>query len=108
VRRVGWNVGRLTGSHDRFGAAEGKLYLALENGKHLLEIVAMRRRAAAGRNKHVNETVATGGVFACQKNRVGITGQSNVRQSLVFVWSRKRKIPLKVVGRNGRTLCCHS
>jgi hypothetical protein len=51
---------------------EGDLDVAFENGEHLLKIVAMWRRAAAGRDKHVDEAVATGGVFARQKDRVSV------------------------------------
>jgi hypothetical protein len=40
------------------GAAEGDLDFTLKNGEHLLEIVAMGRRAASGRDEHVNEAVA--------------------------------------------------
>ena len=108
MRRVGRNVGRLARSHDGFVAAEGDLYLAFENGKHLLEIVAMSRRAAAGRNKHVDEAVATGGVLARQKDRIGVSRQTNVRQVLIFVRSCKRQPSLEVIGRNGRGFGWHS
>ena len=98
--RVGGNVGRLAGSHNRFCAPESDLDFTFENGKHLLEIVAMRRWAAAGRDKHVNKTVAASGVFSGQKDRVGVSSQSNVRQGLVFVRSRNREISLEIIGRN--------
>ena len=57
----------LSGPHNGFLAAEGDLYLAIENRKRLLEIVPMGRRAAARWNQHVDHAVATGGVLACQK-----------------------------------------
>ena len=87
---IGRNVGCLAGPHNGFRATESDLDLAVENGKHLLEVVAVWRRAATRRDKHVYEAVATGGVLARQKDGVGISRQSNVRQLLVFVWSRKR------------------
>ena len=87
---IGRNVGRFAGPHNGFRATESDLDLAVEKGKHLLEVVTVRRRAATRRDKHVYEAVATGGVLARQKDGVGISRQSNVRQLLVFVWSRKR------------------
>ena len=50
--------------------------------KHFLEVMAMRRRAAARWNVHVDETVATGGVFAGHKDRVRVSHQPDVRTSL--------------------------
>ncbi len=87
---IGRNVGCLAGPHNGCRATESDLDLAVEKGKHLLEVVTVRRRAATRRDKHVYEAVATGGVLASQKDGVGISRQSNVRQLLVFVWSRKR------------------
>ena len=97
---VGRNVGCLAGPHNGCRATESDLDLAIEKGKHLLEVVTVRRRAATRRDKHVYEAVATGGVLARQKDGVGISRQSNVRQLLVFVWSRKRQLPLNVIARN--------
>jgi len=97
---IGRNVGCLAGPQNGFRATESDLDLAVEKGKHLLEVVTVRRRAATRRDKHVYKAVATGGVLARQKDGVGISRQSNVRQLLVFVWSRKRHFPLNVIGRN--------
>ena len=97
---IGRNVGCLADSQNGFRATESDLDLAVENGKHLLEVVAVWRRAATRRDKHVYEAVATGGVLARQKDGVGISRQSNMRQLLVFVWSHKRQLPLNVIRRN--------
>jgi hypothetical protein len=102
VRRIGRNIGRLAGPHNGFHATEGDLDLAFEHGKHLLEVVAVWRRAATGRDKHVNEAVATGGVLARHKDGIGVSRQSNVRQFLILVWARERQTSLKVIGWNGR------
>jgi len=107
VRCVGRNVGCLAGPHNGFRATASDLDLAVENGKHLLEVVAVWRRAATRRDKHVYEAVATGGVLARQKDGVGVSRQSNVRQFLVLVRSRERQVSLKVIGRNGRGLGYH-
>src|SRR5436189_1986316 len=97
---IGRNVGCLVGPHNGFRATESDLDLAVEKGKHLLEIVAVWRRAATRRDKHVYEAVATGGVLARQKDGVGVSRQSNVRQFLVFVRSCERHVSLNVIGRN--------
>jgi hypothetical protein len=97
---IGRNIGCLASPQNGFRAPESDLDLAVKKGKHLLEVVTVRRRAATRRDKHVYEAVVTGGVLARQKDGVGISRQSNVRQLLVFVWSRKRQLPLNVIGRN--------
>jgi hypothetical protein len=60
---VGRDVDGLADSRDPFPAAESDLNFALENGEHLLEIVAVGRRTAAGRDVHVDEAVAADGVL---------------------------------------------
>ena len=97
---IGRNVGCLAGLQNGCRATESDLDLAVEKGKHLLEVVTVRRRAATRRDKHVYKAVAPGGVLARQKDGVGISRQSNVRQLLVFVWSRKRQLPSNVIERN--------
>ena len=87
---IGRNIGCLAGPQNGCRATESDLDLAIEKGKHLLEVVTVRRRSATRRDKHVYEAVATGGVLARQKDGVGVSRQSNVTQLLVFVWSRKR------------------
>jgi hypothetical protein len=73
VRRVGRNIRRLASSHDCLGAAERHFDLAIEDGKHLLKVVAMGWRATSGRNEHVDETIASGSVLARQQDRVGVS-----------------------------------
>jgi len=90
VRRIGRDVSGLANSQERFCTAESDLDLALNDTEHFLEVVAMRRRATAGRHKHVDEAVTAGCVLARQKNRVGISNQSNVRQVWVFIGPYKR------------------
>jgi len=104
---IGRNVGCLAGPQNGFRATESDLDLAVENGKQLFEVVTVRRRAATRRDKHVYEAVATGGVPARQKDGVGISRQSNVRQFLILVWARERQTSLKVIGWNGRGLGYH-
>ena len=46
------------GSHDRLFSAEGRLDLAFHQRERLLEVVPVGRRAAAGRDEHVDQAVA--------------------------------------------------
>jgi hypothetical protein len=78
---VGGNVGCLAGPQNRFRAAESDLDFAVENGKHLLKVVAVWRRAATRRDKHVYEAVATGGVRARQKDWRGVKDSSAHRSA---------------------------
>jgi hypothetical protein len=83
-------------------AADGDFDLAVEDGEHLFEVVAVWRRAAARRDMHVDEGVAAGGVVARQKDRVGVTHYPEVGQGRVLVRARKREISFRVVGRDRR------
>jgi hypothetical protein len=90
-RRVGRDVEDLTGSHCQPLAAEGGLDLDLEDGEHLLEVVAVGSRAAALRDLHIDEAVAASGIFAFQKDRVGVSHHPEVGQVLVCVGAREHE-----------------
>lgn len=107
VRCIGRDVGGFSCAQDRFSATEGDLYLAHQNGKHFLEIVAMRRRAAAWGNQHVDEAIATRSVRAREKNRIGATRQSDVWQGLNFFRPCDGQISLEIIKWNGRVCRCH-
>jgi hypothetical protein len=47
-------------------AAKGELYFAFEHAERFLEVVPVRRGTAAGRDLHVDQGVAAGGVIAGQ------------------------------------------
>src|SRR5439155_27213713 len=85
-----------------FAAAEGQFDLALENGEHLLEVVAMGRRAAAGRDVHVEDGEAAVRVLAGENQGVGVARQRDVGQGLVHVGPRRHQIAPRVVGWDGR------
>jgi hypothetical protein len=80
VWRIRWNVDGFTGSRDRLFAAKGNLYFALKDGEHLFEIMAMHGRTATWRDVRVDEAVAPGGVFARDKDRIGVSHHSDVRE----------------------------
>ena len=85
VRRIGRDVSGLADSQEPFRTAESNLDLALDDTEHFLEVVAMPRRATAGRHKHVDEAVTVGCVLARHKNGVGISSQANMRQIWVII-----------------------
>ena len=99
---VGRDVDRGPGLHGVPFAAEGELDLAFEDGEHLLEVVPVRRRAAAGRDVHVDQAVATSGVVAREQDRVGVSDEPDVGQALVGVGPRDRQAPFGIVGRDRR------
>ena len=81
-----------------------QLDLAVEDGEHFLEVVAVRRGTAAGGYVHVDEGVPAGALLAGQQDCVGVTDDSQVRKRLVPVWPGDGKMPLRVVGRDVRVL----
>ncbi len=100
MRRVGRDVHRRSGAHGRGLAAEGELELALDEGEHLLEIMAVGRRAAAVGHDHVDQAVATGGVGAGDENAVGVADHGDVAH-VGAVGIGERQIAGRIVGGNG-------
>ena len=62
VRGVGGDVDGVAGADGALFAAEGGFEFAVEEDEGLLEIVAMRGRAAVGRDEHVDKAEFAGGV----------------------------------------------
>ena len=92
---------RFASSNNDLFSSESKLDFTLQDREHLFEIMAMRRRAAAGWNVHVDETVATGRVFAGHENCVRVSYQPNVRQVQV-IGLRKREASCGIISRDRR------
>ena len=80
---------RLTRAHDAPLPAERGLNLTFNNEKGFPEIVAMRRRAAAGWNMHVNQAKPAGGFLAAQNDRVGVADDAEVREVVPGVFQCK-------------------
>ena len=100
VRRVGGHVDGLPGPGDDGLPPERHPHLPVQDGEHLLEVVPVRRRPAAGRDVHVDEGVLAGGVLAGHQDRVGVADQPDVRQALVVVRPRDGELAGQVVGRD--------
>jgi len=64
MRRIGRDVDRLSYFHIHFFAPKGECDLAIEEGKRLLEVVAMGRRSPAGWNVHVDQAITAIGIIA--------------------------------------------
>jgi hypothetical protein len=80
VRGVGRDVDRGAGAGCGRGAAEDELDLAVEAREHLFEVVAVRGRAAAVGDVHVDQAIAAVGPVAGDQHRVGVAGQGDVRR----------------------------
>jgi hypothetical protein len=78
MRCVGWNVDGFASSHDCFLAAESNFDFAFKDCEILLEIMAMRRRAAARRDVHIDKAVMAVRVLARHENCVGISDYPDV------------------------------
>ena len=63
MRRIGRDAEGLAGVNHRFFSAEGGFDLAFKDGEGFLEVVPMRRRAAAGRDVHIDETITAVGIM---------------------------------------------
>jgi len=73
VRGVGWDMYGLARPHHHRCAAEGGLDFAFEDAERLLEIVPVRRRAASGRNMHVDQAKSARGLFSRKENSIRIS-----------------------------------
>ena len=79
VRRVGGNVDGISCVQGQLLTAEGDVDFAFEDAERLFEVVTMWRRAAARRDVHIDQTEATVGIVAGDKERVGISDDADVR-----------------------------
>ncbi len=64
VRCVGRDIDGLACLGHEMFVSKGELDLAVEDGEHLLEVVAVGRRAAARWDVHVDQRVAPSGIRA--------------------------------------------
>jgi len=61
-----------------FFTAESKFDLTLEQRKHLLEIVPVRRRSPTGWQRHVNQTVTARSFGPTDEDRVSVTDNNDM------------------------------
>jgi len=85
--------------HDGLDTAESDVEFAVKHYEGLFKIVAMRRRAAARGNMHVNKAEAPVGIVASEQNGVGVTDDTEVRKILIGIRPCNGQNPLKVIGR---------
>jgi hypothetical protein len=84
VGSVGGDVDCLAGLSGGFYAAEGGFDFAVEENEGLFEVVTVRGRAAVGRDVHVDEAEAAGGVVAGEKDGVGVADEADVGEGGVI------------------------
>src|SRR6204780_457369 len=104
MRSVRGDVDGVAALDDGFLSTKGRLQLSLKKDESLLEVVAMRRRATAGRNVHVDDAKATVGLVAGHRDGIGISHDADVRKTLIHIGPSNGEGALRVVGRKGRIL----
>src|SRR5579859_4780445 len=72
VRSVRWNVDCFSGAHNTLLPSESCLQFTVEKNKALLKIMAMRGRAASGRNVHIDQGESACSIRSGQQDRVGV------------------------------------
>jgi hypothetical protein len=97
MRRIRWNMNGLARSRHSFLPAKYQLEFAFQNAEGLFKIMAMRRRAAAWRNVHLDKTEVARGVFAGEQDCIGVPNYPDMRQLWVGSGIRNRKLALQVV-----------
>ena len=78
VRSVRWNVDRLTSAHHTLLPSERSFEFTVEKNKGLLEVMAMRGRAASMRNVHIDQGESTSSIRSGQQDRVGVAHDSEM------------------------------
>jgi hypothetical protein len=71
VWRIGRDSHRRSGTNNGGLAAEREREFALQQGKHFLEVMRMRRRSAAGRHMHIDQAIAGRGIGSADQDRIG-------------------------------------
>jgi hypothetical protein len=70
MRRICWDVDRLTRAYHLFGATKSNVEFAFKNGERLFEVVTVRGRCATGRYMHVDQAKPARRVFGGEKDCV--------------------------------------
>ena len=99
VRSVRWNVDRFSSAHHTLLPSESSLQFTDEENKGLLEIMAMRGRAASGRNVHIDQGESTCSIDSGHQDRVGVAHDTEML-GIAAIGICNRQIPSRVVGRN--------
>src|SRR6202451_4643446 len=102
VRSVRGDVDGVASLDDGFLSTKGGLHLSLKKDESLLEVMAMRPRATAGRNMHVDDAKASVGLVAGHGDGIGISHDADVRKTLIGIGLSKGEVALRVIGRNRR------
>src|ERR1700748_1484733 len=101
VRSIRWNMNCFSSAHDTLLYSESSLQFTIEKNKGLLEIMAMRGRAASGRNVHIDQGESTCSIHSGQQDRVGVAHDCEML-GIAVIGIFNHQIPSWVVGRNRR------
>ena len=99
MRCVRWDIYSLTRSKHHLRTTKGGLEFAFEDGECLLEIVPVRRRAALGRNMHIDQAELACSIVAREENRICITNDADVANILAGIRSCESEFSPEVVRR---------
>ena len=102
VKSVCWNVDCFSSAHTTRLPTESSLWFPVEKNEGLLEIMAMRGRAASGRNLHVDQGESTCSIHSGEQDGVGVAHDSEML-SITVIRICNHKIASWVVGWNR---CC--
>src|ERR1700677_1274783 len=92
VRSVRRNIDCVASLDQRLFPAKCSLHLPFKKDKSLLEVMAMRPRAAAGRNVHVDNAKASVGLVAGHRDGIGISHYADVRKTLIRIGLGNREV----------------
>ena len=85
VRSVGGDVDGVASLDDGFLSTKGGFHLSVKKDESFLEVVAMRRRATARRNVHVDDAEASIGLVAGHGDCIGVSHDADVRKTLIRI-----------------------
>ena len=99
VRSVRWNVDCFSSVHHTLLPSESSFEFTVEKNKGLLEIMAMRGRAASRRNVHIDQGESTCSIHSGQQDRVGVAHDPKML-GIAVIRVCNYQIPSLVVGGN--------
>ena len=91
---VGRNVDGFACFHDRLLTTERRLHFTFQKNEGLLEVMSVWRRTASRWNVHIDHAESSRCFRSGDGDGVGVSDESNVRKSFIFIDLSKRQISL--------------
>ncbi len=92
--RVGRNADGVSCFYDRFLTTKRRFHFTFQNNESFLKVVAMWGRPPSRWNVHVDHAELSRCFRSGDGDGVGVSDQSNVRKSFIFIDLSKRQISL--------------